>query len=333
LLNKLMFKHPFFLFLLMVCLSLLTGMSEAVGIDEKLDISSGPSLKLSAYTQAGYTRWEQDKKGFRIRQARVQLKGDILKNIDYKLQIDATQSPILLDAKIGVNLSPYANLSFGQFKVPFSIENLISGSELDTINRSNTVNNLCPARDIGTQGRDIGFTISGKYSILEYTLGVFNGAGKNKKDTNDQLDVAGRLVLTPFRSFSIGLSHYKGRYNPEAGLPILENNRTGVDILLLPGRFSLKGEYIFVSDDQIERYGWYLQGGYYLIPKTLEAIVKHDYFDGNRTVREDQIVVTTLGINYFFSRKTKIQVNYEHRRGGSLASADDVILAQIQAGF
>jgi len=48
---------------------------------------------------------------------------------------------------------------------------------------------------------------------------------------------------------------------------------------------------------------------------------------------EDQIVVTTLGINYFFSRKTKIQVNYERRRGGSLESVDDVILAQIQAGF
>ncbi|MGD9346139.1 MAG: porin, partial [Candidatus Aminicenantes bacterium] len=133
--------------------------------------------------------------------------------------------------------------------------------------------------------------------------------------------------------FSIGLSHYNGRYNPESGLPIFENHRTGVDILFLPGRFSLKGEYIFTSDDQAERYGWYLQGGYYLIPQTLEAIIKHDHFDGNRTAQGDQIVVTTLGINYFFSRKTKIQINYEHRGGGSLESADDVILVQIQAGF
>jgi hypothetical protein len=328
-----MIKYPSPVFLLMIYLSLLTGVSEAAGFDEQLNISSGPALKLSGYTQVGYTRWEQDKRGFRIRQARIQLKGDILKNIDYKIQIDATQSPILLDAEVGINLSPYVNLSFGQFKVPFSIENLISGSELDTINRSNTVNNLCPARDIGTQGRDIGFTISGKYSIFEYTLGVFNGSGKNKTDTNDQLDVAGRMVLTLFHSFSIGLSHYNGRYNPESGLPIFENHRTGVDILFLPGRFSLKGEYIFTSDDRAERYGWYLQGGYYLIPQTLEAIIKHDHFDGNRTAQGDQIVVTTLGINYFFSRKTKIQINYEHRGGGSLESADDVILVQIQAGF
>jgi phosphate-selective porin len=308
-------------------------MSEALSIDEQLEISSGPSLKLSGYTQVGYTRWEQDKKGFRIRQARVQIKGDILKNIDYKIQIDATQSPVLLDAKVGVNLSPYVSLSFGQFKVPFSLENLVPGSELDTINRSNTVDNLCPARDIGTQGRDIGFTVSGKYSIFEYTLGAFNGSGKNKKDTNDRLDIAGRLVLTPFRSLSIGLSHYNGRYNAEVGIPSGENHRTGVDILFLPGRFSVKGEYIFASDDQVERYGWYIQGGYYLIPKTLEAIVKHDCFDGYRTAQGNRIVVTTFGINYFFSRITKIQVNYEHRGGGSLESVDDVILAQIQAGF
>ena len=326
-------KKLAYLSFLMICLCGLTRVSEAGKNEERLAVSSNPSLKLGAYTQVGYMRWEKDKKGFRIRQARVILKGDILKNIDYKLQIDATQSPILLDAKIGVYLSPYANLSLGQFKVPFSIENLISGSELDTINRSNTVIKLCPARDIGTQGRDIGLTISGKYSILEYTLGVFNGSGKNKKDTNDQLDIAGRLVLTPFRSFSIGLSHYNGRYNPEAGLPIKKNNRTGVDIIFLPGRFSLKGEYIFASYDQIKRSGWYLQVGYNLIPKTLEAIVKHDYYDEDRAVREDQIVVTTLGINYFFSRKTKIQVNYERRRGGPLESLDHVILAQIQAGF
>ncbi|MGD8538770.1 MAG: porin [Candidatus Aminicenantes bacterium] len=217
--------------------------------------------------------------------------------------------------------------------MPFSIENLISGSELDTINRSNTVNKLCPARDIGTQGRDIGLIISGIYSIVEYTLGVFNGSGKNKKDTNDQLDIAGRLVLTPFRSFSIGLSYYNGRYNSEAGLPIKENNRTGVDILFLPGRFSLKGEYIFARDDQVEKYGWYIQGGYYLIKNKLEALVKHDFYNKDRSIGGNQRVVTTLGFNYFFSGKTKFQVNYEYRKGELYFSSRGVILAQVQAGF
>ncbi|MGB6339460.1 MAG: porin [Candidatus Aminicenantaceae bacterium] len=282
---------------------------------------------------AGYTHWEEGREGFRIRQARVLLKGDILKNIDYKFQIDAAQSPVLLDSKIGIHLSPYAKLSFGQFKIPFSIENLISGSELDTINRSNTVKILCPGRDIGAKGRDIGATVNGEFSCLVYTLGVFNGSGINKVDTNDQLDIAGRLVFTPFNSLSIGFSHYNGRFNPELSVPVIKRDRTGFDILFIKERFSLKGEYIFARDDQVDRSGWYIQARYYLIQNKLEALVKHDFFDRDRAVEGDQIVVTTLGINYFFTRKTKLQINYEYRRGEFDVASRGVILAQIQAGF
>ena len=328
-----MFKSLSLLYVLTICLFGLIRISEARGSDGESKNSSEQSLKLSAYTQVRYTHWEEGKEGFRIRQARVILKGDILKNIDYKLQIDAVKTPILLDAKIGVNLSPYAKLSFGQFKVPFSIENLISGSELDTINRSNTVKKLCPGRDIGSQGRDIGATVNGKYSSLEYTLGVFNGSGINKTNTNGQLDIAGRLVFTPFRSLSIGFSHYDGRYSPDLSAPVINKDRTGVDIFFMRGRSSLKGEYIFARDGQTERSGWYIQGGYYLIQKKLQAIVKHDFFDRNMAIPGDRIVVTTLGINYFFSRKTKLLINYEYRRGGLDEALENVILAQIQAGF
>ncbi len=328
-----MHKSLTLLYLLIICLFGMTRISEAGGSDEELKIPSDQSLKLGAYTQVGYTHWEEGREGFRIRKARVILKGDILKNFNYKLQIDSVQSPVLLDAKIGINLSPYAKLSFGQFKIPFSIENLISGSELDTINRSNTVENLCPGRDIGAKGRDIGITVNGKYSSLEYTLGVFNGSGMNKIDTNDQLDIAGRLVFTPFHSLSIGFSHYDGRYSPDLGVPVIKKDRTGVDIFFIKDRTSLKGEYIFARDNQTERSGWYIQGGYYFIKNKLEAIVKQDSLDRNLAFGEDRIVVITVGMNYFFSRKTKFQINYEYRRESLDETFDGVILAQIQAGF
>jgi hypothetical protein len=95
----------------------------------------------------------------------------------------------------------------------------------------------------------------------------------------------------------------------------------------------LKGEYIFARDGQIERSGWYIQGGYYLIQKKLEVIVKYDSFDRNMVIGEDQVIVITLALNYFFSRKTKFQINYEYRRGGLDKTLDGVILTQIQAGF
>jgi phosphate-selective porin OprO/OprP len=328
-----MHKSLALLYLLIIYLFGMTRISEAGGSDEALKIPSDRSLKLGTYTQVGYTHWEEGREGFRIRQARVILKGDILKNINYKLQIDAVQSPVLLDAEIGIHLSPYAKLSFGQFKIPFSIENLISGSELDTINRSNTVKYLCPGRDIGAKGRDIGITVNGKYSSLEYTLGFFNGSGINKIDTNDQLDIAGRLVFTPFRSLFIGISHYNGRYSPPLGASTIKKHRPGVDVFFIRDRTSLKAEFIFARDNQTERSGWYIQGGYYFIQKKLQAIVKQDSFDRDMAFGGDQIVMTTLGLNYFFSRKTKLQLNYEYRRGGLEETFDGVILAQIQAGF
>ncbi len=331
--NSIMRKSLILLYLLTICLFGLAGKSEAGGSDEQLKIGSVQSLSLSAYTQAGYTHWEKGKEGFRIKQARITFRGDILENIDYKFQIDAQTTPILLEARIGLNFSALARLSFGQFKIPFSIENLISGSDLDTINRSNTVRFLCPGRDNGALGRDIGMTFSGKYSAFAYTLGVFNGAGINKLNTDGKLDIVGRLVITPVSPFSIGFSHYNGRYIPDVSMPVAKSARTGVDISFVGDRSSLKGEYIFVRNDQVERSGWYIQGGYYLIKKKLETIVKQDSFDGNKAIQGDKIDVTTLGINYFFSKMTKILINYEYRWGQLNDASKSVFLVQIQAGF
>jgi phosphate-selective porin len=318
---------------LIYCLFSLIKISEAKGGNEELNISSDQSLRLSGYIQAGYALWEKGREGFGIRRTRVILKGDILKNIDYKFQIDAVKTPILLDAVIGISLNPYAKLSFGQFKVPFSIENLTSASELETINLSNTVKNLCPGRDIGASGRDIGMTVIGIYSWIEFTLGVFNGSGINRTDYNEQKDLAGRLAFTPFRSLSIGFSHYDGRYSPDHSAPVIKKDRTGIDLFFMRDRSSLKGEYIFARDGQTERYGLYIQGGYFLIPEKLQVIIKYDYFDGNMDIHGDHILAITLGLNYYFSKKTKFQINYEYNKGQLDVYPKDVLLAQIQAGF
>ena len=53
--------------------------------------------------------------------------------------MDALKIPILLEANIDFSLSPNAYFRIGQFKVPFSQENLTSSSDLDTVNRSQPV--------------------------------------------------------------------------------------------------------------------------------------------------------------------------------------------------
>jgi len=321
-----------FLILLVICLITFGGISKAKENDEEFKVLSAQSLELSGYTKAGYTYGDNRKEGFRIKQARVKLKGDILKNINYKLQIDAVLTPILLDAQIEISLVHHTKLTVGQFKVPFSLENLTSSSDLDTINRSQTVEKLCPGRDIGAKGRDIGVTISGEFSRIKYILGVFNGSGINKTDFNDQKDIVGRVAfyLDSFLGFS--LSHYKGKYSPYPEAPIVKRNRIGIDIFFIKKRFSVKGEYILARDDKTDRYGWYIQGGYYFVSRKMQTIIKYDSFD-TMSIRGDGIDVVTFGLNLFFTKKTKFQINYEYRMGELGKISNHVILAQLQAGF
>lgn len=320
-------------FLLIFSLLVLAGASAAGKGSEEFPVFSGSAMKLGAYTQVRYTHWEKSHDGFRIKRARVGLKGEILKNINYSLQVDVTKSTILLDARVGISFSPQTELNFGQFKVPFSLESLTSTSLLDTINRSQTVEKLCPGRDIGAGGRDIGVTFSGRASWVEYALGIFNGSGINKTDDNDKKDIAVRLVLYPVSSLGLGFSHYDGKYSFYSGVSPERRDRTGVDMFFAQGSLSVKGEYILARDGQIDRYGWYVQGGYYLIQQKTQAIVRYDSLNRTKDIKEDRLEVITLGLNWFFSNKTKFQINYEYHKEGLTKSNESVFLAQFQAGF
>jgi len=319
--------------LISCCLFILVGISEADEQKEEFALVASQSLELNAYTQVRYTHTDGDINEFRIRRARAGLKGEIIKSINYILQIDAAKSPVLLDAKVEITFSPYAKLTFGQFKVPFSLENLTSSSALDTINRSQTVENLCPGRDVGAQGRDIGVALSGKFSRIEYNLGIFNGEGSNRADTNEKKDLVARLGFSPFDFLTVSLSHYQGKSTLFGGDSVVDRDRTGVDIFLVHEQISIKGEYISARDYRADRLGWYVQGGYYLVPGKIQAIVKYDSYDANRDIQGDRTDVITLGLNWFFSKMTKLQINYEHHTEGLTGNSENVVLAQFQAGF
>ncbi len=301
---------------------------------EESAFAENSSVELNGYVQVRYTNyWDTGTDGFRIRRARLGFKGEILKNVNFKLQVDGTRSTILLDAAVEISSIPYATLSFGQFKVPFSLENLTSSSALDLVNRTQTVEQLCPGQDIGSAGRDIGVAASGKFSILEYTLGVFNGSGINRTDMNDQKDIIGRLILRPLNSLVIGVSHYIGDQRPIFGAAHVNRDRTGVDVFFSKGPAFIKGEYIFAKNDQDESAGWYVRGAYSFIPEKLQALINYDSYDWDLDLAGNRMDVLTFGVNWYFSQKTKLQINYEHHRDEFSDTTYDVFLAQFQAYF
>jgi phosphate-selective porin OprO and OprP len=129
-----------------------------------------------------------------VRRARLEASGSFFKWITFRIEGDFTQSPSLVDAYLEFRLVPELSVRAGQFKAPFSLEELTSDLHIDFVERS-IVNALVPSYDIGAMA-------SGTFAqgAVNYFLGVFNGTGQNRADNNGDKDLAFRLVFAPFRT-------------------------------------------------------------------------------------------------------------------------------------
>ncbi len=277
----------------------------AAGQDKKDQpaVTSSRSFQLSGYTQFLYSYYDEGADSFSIPRARLTLTTNLLKNVRFRIQVDGVKSPALIDAMLDVQFKPYLGLRVGQYYVPFSLESTTSDSDLDAINRSQVVNALSPGRDIGAQGRDIGAMLTGKYSIVEYYAGVFNGAGINRLDTNRDKDVGARLVVRPAKFLAVGGSLYDGRYSSAQGAPPVTRDRAGLEAVLTVGGAVVKSEVINADDGPVSRSGWYLQGTYDLLPKRLQAVARWDSYDADRDMSGNRLDILLLGGTWFFWEK------------------------------
>lgn len=304
--------------------------------EEKKDspaVTALGSLKLGGYAQLFAAAWDPGVDTFSIRRARLSLTGEIVKNLKFKLAADLVKSPALLDAFVEFEPSKAAGLRAGQFLVPFSMNNVTSVADIDMVNRPTVVEALAPGRDNGASGRDVGAVLYGRYSVAEYTLGFFNGAGINKTDTNSHKDWSGRVVLRPFKFIAVGGSFYRGQQSAAAEDPLVARNKEGLEAVLSIGGFSLKSEYIHAKDDLISKAGWYAQAGLFAIPGKLQALLRYDSLDLDRAVPGDGKRVIAVGVNWFIVGKTKLQLNYEIHRLEAGGREKSGLLAQFQAAF
>jgi len=302
---------------------------ETKDLQKDFAVIAGKPIKVSGYIQPRYQFFREAGKtdSFDIRRARLDVKGEITERFDYRTQVEfgGTSGPFLLDAALGYAFDPALKLTTGQFKIPFSLENLTSSPKLETINRSQVVEALAArSKDvIGNQnGRDIGIQASGSflpiedYNLVDYAVGVFNGYGINRLDINDQKDIIGRVVLHPLKDLGVGGSFYSGRFT----IPLARSagdarqrrrDRLGAEFAYLHDPISLKGEYIWGADGWTDKDGWYVQAGYFLIPKKLQAVFKFDRYDPNTDLESNENNVYTLGLNWYFNKWAFVQVNYE----------------------
>lgn len=290
-------------------------------------------LRLGGYAQFLGASWDPGADTFQLRRARLSLGGTIVKGLAFKLSVDLVKSPALLDAQIDYAPLREAGLRFGQFLVPFSLDNVTSVADIDLVNRPAVVEALAPGRDIGSSGRDVGLAAFGRWTIAEYTLGFFNGSGINKADTDSHKDFSGRLVLRPAGFLALGGSVYRGRRSPAEGEPPAGRNKEGLEALVRFDRLLVKGEYIHARDGLVSKSGWYVLAGVFALPGRLQGLARYDALDLDRAVPADGKRVVTFGLNWIISGRTKLQVNYEIHRLESGGREKSGLLAQFQAAF
>ena len=165
------------------------------------------SLTLGGLVQVDYRyfRYENEdpnKNRFDIRRARLIMKGRILRHFDYEFEYEfsGAGSRRLLDAYVDINAIPYASFRVGQYKSPFSFEQVTLDSNLMFAER--------PMGFYLTPGRDLG--VMAHHSLwddrLNYGIGIFNGDGPDDTVGGDvdSPQVIGRVVASPFKHLEDG---------------------------------------------------------------------------------------------------------------------------------
>ena len=311
-------------------------------------VTAAKQMQLTGYSQVRYQFLQERGKhnGFDIRRARLDLKGSATPFFSYRLQVDFVDKPKLIDAYGELKLADYITLTGGQFKIPFSMENLTSSNKLEMIDRSQVVEALVArSKDvIGNQnGRDIGIQAGGTLlkvkdmPAIEYRIGIFNGSGINVADTaNNEKDVTGRLIFTPVKGLSFGGGFYKGldkAIKPDVPGKSQTRNRIGAEFSYVLSQFSLKGEYIAGKDGKTKRSGWYVQAGYFVIPQRLQVLGKYDIYDPNTSTPNNISTNYVFGANYNFNNWSRLQAFYTVRQEEGPAIKNNFLSVQYQIGF
>ena len=266
-----------------------------------------------------------------LKRSELKLSGSIIENlVGYEFLMDPASVPgaMTQDLIIYIQPSPLLRVSVGQMKYPLTREGLEPSSQLDFIDRA-----MIAAREFGDR-RDIGFMVSGKANIFDYSVGLFNGSGANNIDLNDAKDFGARLVVNPFGNLSIGASTYSGSNNHlVSDTADVDRGRLGGDLQYSVSALTVKAEYMLGNDDGLEGQGYYA-GVTYLVNPKLKLATRYDVWDSDTDLDDNEESMITIGSDYSLKGDAaKVMVNYIiHNDKGTDTKTNDMLI-QFQVEF
>jgi phosphate-selective porin OprO and OprP len=157
-------------------------------------------LRITGQVQTDYRGYlnegdRVDIDAFNVRRARLGIEANVLKYHEFRFLPDfGVGQARIQDAFYNMHFWDAFQVEVGKFKQPFSYEQLIQDRFVPFMERS-LIDQLVPARDVGIM-------LHGQKLFddrFDWGISVSNGERDGDTDTNDNKDVAARVVVRPFR--------------------------------------------------------------------------------------------------------------------------------------
>jgi hypothetical protein len=281
--------------------------------------------------------------GFGMRRARLFAQVNGPAGVAFRLHFDPTSltngpqsaAPYrgvpLVEAYLDYTLPGHLVVRVGQQRVPFTLNSGTAGPSMP-VPEYNQVVRYTVQRV--SAFRDIGATISGRTGPLEYSAGIFNGAGINVVSDNDSTkDYAMRVSYALLPGVQLGVSGWTGHtgalFVRNAGAAPLKSffdnadvHRSGIDLHVARGALDVAAEY---GGERVENNakalnptprGVELRRAGYNVTSSLrlgafspalrrwEVAGRYDRWDPDRSVDGDRVTEVVAGVSFYLFETT-----------------------------
>ena len=311
---------------------------------QPLNIHIGPSkLTLFGYAQTQFDMTKtgpETKNSFSMTRIILMANAELTRKLSFFLMIDAASTQAakhLHEYYAQYAFMPELKVRVGQFKTPYTLENIISPTLLGNVNineGTRYMSGIAGDPLYGNYaGRDLGAMITGDaikardgHYYLNYSVGVFNGAGMNLRDNNKHKDVAAMLNVLPTKDITLSGSFIVGKGNAQVSdmfgtIAQGENytrNRWSVGAEVNWRPLKLRTEYMGGKNGPVKNRAFYAELWCRLY-RGLDLVLDYDYLDKNTALSKearDAFPLWTrtnnylVGLQYWVYKKCRISTQY-----------------------
>ena len=340
---------------------LATAQQKSSEIDWTKDFTS--RITLNGYAQGGWSYQDPNGKAqnaYNLKRTLLWAKARITDRWSFMFMHDFSSVVQEYYTDYRVSKGNEMTVRLGQFKHSYTMENPMSPTQLELVDvYSQAVLYLAgegpdPLNGVN-YGRDMGLEVYGDLAkgAVHYELALMSGQGINRKDQNNQKDFIAKLELRPVQGFRVVASGYLGTgcavgtaaWNPDIKVgDNYKRNRYSVGAEYKTRAYtgskykearpaSIRAEWLGGQDGKVGSRGGYVTTCIPVVD-ALDIVASGETYDRNTKVEGWDQTNLTVGLQYWFYKKCRMQLQYTRCMCGDMIGKDyNWLQAQMQVAF